>query len=829
MGFFDLFRGKGSAAAEPKTLPPPIVTPAPTSRRPEEVLVTAARLRELPTLRAAMESNKLPPSAPEALARELGISGTPIYFGDVLTESNNRLIHEAAFGHPGSRTWGEYETILLTDPCVQMGIEHNASQLRDAQVDVTPAPEAMMPDRKLAEAQADFVRWNLLEALEPGWPELIQQIVRGSLLNGFSLHERVPDRCEHPLLPNGKGYKLSKLAERLPKSIHPNGWFERDGELAAVQQQGPVNDVSALWVMPLLSAERLLLVTHNRSGNNYLGHSAFRSAWYLCKIREELAKLIGVTLQREGAGVPVAFCTDGNVDLSADQREKFEQLLANLVYHENASVVLPAGWDIKWVFSPGANKGHVVDAYNALGLVILQVVEAQQLALGVNGTGSRSVGEVHSASSDAFVLGIMASVAGVLNGVGARPYTGIAKQIVQWNWGPQPAYPKVSFTPKQAKLAPLDLANALKVARDGKLITVWTIDDENIFRAKVGYPKVTQEQWDNAEKQKQEAAAALAQQMKAGPGGPDDKGDGPPRPFPPKQAAVSDETVRALEALLVRYGSSTTSRAADFVPRRALRPAETFVAWGGIDSFLDTAKERFERGAKPLVVAALTRALPDVKAAMADGVIDHDELADVPLDLGALDAFVAKWMDEVRREGYRQAAGELQRASDARRTRTGASEEEDDFQPEAPAEAPSDQQRLTDAQRKQLMRRIEARLRSQLEDTAIDVERTGGDAAEVVSAVAADQVEAKSLQGDAGMVMTKAFNMGRDEFADEYADSIASVELSSLLDSATCGPCESMDGTEFDFGSDEYERNTPPLRQCDGGNRCRCIYVFNFK
>lgn len=243
VGFFDLFRGKGSAAAEPKTLPPPIVTPAPTSRRPEEVLVTAARLRELPTLRAAMESNKLPPSAPEALARELGISGTPIYFGDVLTESNNRLIHEAAFGHPGSRTWGEYETILLTDPCVQMGIEHNASQLRDAQVDVTPAPEAMMPDRKLAEAQADFVRWNLLEALEPGWPELIQQIVRGSLLNGFSLHERVPDRCEHPLLPNGKGYKLSKLAERLPKSIHPNGWFERDGELAAVQQQGPVNDV----------------------------------------------------------------------------------------------------------------------------------------------------------------------------------------------------------------------------------------------------------------------------------------------------------------------------------------------------------------------------------------------------------------------------------------------------------------------------------------------------------------------------------------------------------------------------------------------------------
>lgn len=808
MGWLDFLRGTAAA-------PPPPALPATEKQRAAERRAVIEGLREHPQLKAAMLANKLAPSTPDQLAREMGISGTTNFLGDILSESNSKLVHQLAFGQPGSRTWGEYETILMTDPAVSMGVEHNASQLRDAQVDVTPAPEEMMKDRELAEKQAAFVRWNLLEALEPGWPEIVQQIVRGVLVPGFSLHERKTERIEHPLLPLGSGYKLAKLKQMLPISIHPNGWLELDGDLVAVRQQGPTNDGSSKWVMPELPADRLLLVTHNRDGNNYLGRSAYRSVWYLCKIREELAKLIGISLTREGAGIPIGYCTDKGVELDPDQRAKLEELLANLVFHENASAVMPAGWDLKWLYSPGANKGHVVDTYNALGLIILQVVEAQQLALGVNGTGSRAVGEVHSASSDAFVLGLMGSVAGVFNGVGNRPYTGIARQIVQWNWGPQPAYPKISFSPKQAKLEPSAYATAIKTLRDAKAITVWTIDDENVSRVKFGHRKVTQDEWDEAEKKAEEASELAKKQLEQqNPGG------GPPRPGekqPPK-----------LLPKAARRGSAQTSAA--FTPHRQLRPSEMFCAWAQMDSYLDTAKERFERGAKPLVTAMLASTLPAVRAAATDGVIDHADIAALPLDTAELSAFIGDWLDGVRREGFRQVSGEKTRAASSLLPRRAAEEEEDDRGPTEDAPDLTDQKRrrILDAQREQLVKRIEARLRADLEDEAIRADITDGRPEKVVSQVISNQVEAKTLQGDAGGVLTRAFNLGREEFAEKYADQVESVELSAVLDDGTCGPCESADGTEFDFGSAEYERNTPPLRQCEGRNRCRCLYVFTF-
>jgi hypothetical protein len=43
---------------------------------------------------------------------------------------------------------------------------------------------------------------------------------------------------------------------------------------------------------------------------------------------------------------------------------------------------MPAAWKIDWVFAPGSNKGHVLDAWNRLGISILEQVQAQQLGKG---------------------------------------------------------------------------------------------------------------------------------------------------------------------------------------------------------------------------------------------------------------------------------------------------------------------------------------------------------------------------------------------------------------------------------------------------------------
>lgn len=768
----------------------------------------------LDAVKKAMDSGKLP--SPQ-VRRELGITGTTNWFGDILAESNSKLIHELAYGQAGTRTWGEYERIFRTDEAVAKSVEFSKAQIRDARPSVEEPPEELMKDRAKAKAITDFVRWNLLHAMSPGLQTVAQQQTEGLLIPGFVLHETVFAQCSTPLLPGGTGYKLAKLAERLPVSIHPtNGWIEKDGELSAVRQQGQLRDGVGFGEV-VIPADSLLLATWNRKGNNYLGFSPFRPTWYHCKIREQLYSIVGISQIRESAGIPIAEVEKG-VKLTQAQQKKLQRLLANLVPHENASAVLPAGVTLKWLFSPGANKGHVMQTIRELGIEIMGQVQAQQMALGLNETGSRSVGEVHDKVADAFALGIIATLESVWNGDGqgyeGRPYTGVIRKLVDMNFGPQEAYPHLTWTLKQAKLKPTDYANAVKTLRDGGVITVHTIEDENAARERVGDRPVTEEEFEEAKKEKAEAAAQMAEQL----GGLQKSGPPAPKPGGGKEKEEAKPPAQAR-----RKG------AGGFQPRRPLRAAELKLELGGMADFFDSQRDYFERNVRPMVVEMLTRTVPDVKAAMKDGLVEHEEIATLPLDMARIERFIGEFLERARGEGWRHVAREAMK--DVQRTRTAAEEEDDTFPPprETPPSPDAETARLLEAQRKRLVRQMEARLRAALEETAIDVARTGGSADEVVADVVSDQVQTSALKGDAGGVLTKAFNMGRAEFAEKYSDSIEAVELSSILDDGTCGPCESMDGTEFEFGSSEYERNTPPLRVCDGRNRCRCLYVFSFK
>jgi hypothetical protein len=778
--------------------------------------LTPGLQKALASVKVAVDGGKLPPAQ---LFGELGISGTTIWAGDVQSESNVDLIHQLAYGRAGSRSWGEWEKLLRTDEAVAKAIEFTKAQIRDARVDVKEASDdsdVSPADRK---RHADFVRWNLLEALEPGWAEVSQQMTGGSLMNGFALHEVVMAPCKHKLLPGGSGYRVAKLAERLPSSIHINGWVEgevplldADGtvvgsgiDLVAIKQWGPK---AGKWFQTELPADKVLLTTWNRSGNNYLGFSAFRSVWYLCKIREHLLKCLAVGSVREAVGVPVA-TMDREVKLTPKSQRALQKFLANLVYHENASAVLPAGVNLSWLYSPAANKGHVLDAWKELGVHVLGQLQAQQMALGVSGTGSRAVGQVHDQVADSFALGVIANITGTINGQGSRPYTGLVRKVVDANFGPQSAYPIVTMTPRQAKLSADLFATAVSTLKTGGAITVWTHDDENTAREKAGLRLVSEEDFEAAEQKKQDMQQQMFDQQQKLGGDPEDPKK--PKPgFPPKKDAAKRKA-RA---------------SAGWQPRRPLRASEQHVDYPSMIDFLDGGKERFERMVKPAVTEMLVAALPDVRTAMKDGRIDSGELASVKLDTSRLEKLIGKFLESCRAEGYRHVGEEMKRS----RKHQGASEEDElDFP--GPAATPPDTQteQLLTTERKRLARKMATRLGDALESTAIDVLRTGGEPEEVVSDVVKDQVESKSLQADAGGVMTRAFNMGREQFADEYGDSIESAELSAVLDDNTCDYCDSMDGTELEMGSSQEESLTPPLRQCEGRGRCRCVKVFNFK
>lgn len=784
--------------------------------------------QQLAAVKRAIDAGKLP--MPE-VRKELGISGTANWFGSPQVEENPELQREQAFGFPGSVEWGRWERAQRTDPAIATALELVTAPLREAEVNVTPASKELMPELwrvterigdktvTLAEAQAAFIKEQLTERIS--WAEFMQQTVRGAIGSGFALHEPVMTNVRSANLvgpAGGSGFGLKKLAERLPSSIHPNGWLERDGELDAIRQHGQLPD--GQWGDVTLPASAVLLNSWNRSGNNYLGFSQFRPVYYLVKARVEIIKTVAISVIREGAGIPIAYTDHPDTDLSKGQQKQLRRLLSNTVVHEHASVVMPPGWKADWLFSPAANKGHVVDVYNAMGLIILQMVSGQQVVLGTGqggAAGNRAVGEVHDAQLAVFVKGVASSIEGVLNGVSERPYTGLAKKLIDPNYGPQAAYPRIGISLKKSRLAPEQLAVAVKTSLDGGALTL-TYDVESTVRDDLGLQPIPREEWEAGKAEKAARAAAMQKAMAGG--SEDDEADDDADKGKPPNRPAEKAPPRKFEA--------------GFTPWRELRASERHTEFSVIDDFVKRARADFERQARPIVGEMLLKVLPEVRAAMGDvkdGLVDHAAIASLPLDSARLEAFVADFIARARTEGRRHLKGERERGKGFAMP-LGFAEEGDDRDPAQSPEADERQERndeLLVAKRKALVRKMQNRLRQRLEDEAINVERTGGEADDVVRGVLDEQFDTGAFKTDAGGVLMTAFNLGRDDFMSRYGEDVEGVELSALLDENTCEHCEDLDGEEFDFGSAGYEENCPPLRGCEGKNQCRCLYVVQWK
>lgn len=776
---------------------------------------------------SAVEATGAAPSTaalPDAFAKpapvvpprgDIGVSGTSNQRGNILSESNLSLIYDAAYGRPGVRDWGEWELIRRTDESVSKALEFVLAPIRDASVSLQEpvdesAPEDKRESDELMQSQMRFIRWNI-DAMEPGWPEFLNQTGGGALMNGFALHELVWDVCEHPDLPGGRGYYIKRLAERLPSSVMQNGWRENpSGELEFIRQQGPKGDK---WVTVDLPVEKVLLNTWNRNGDNYLGFSAFRPVYYLAKIRRELARIIGIQHQRESCGIPIACSTgDNSPELTPEERASLEKFLAVAVYHENSNAIMPKGWKIDWVFAASTNKPTVINAFNELGKMILGQVGAQQLALGVDGTGSRSVGEVHAGSSNNYVQGVVGNIEAVVNGVGSRRYTGLVKKLVDANWGTQKRYPKLKITLKREQLSAPARINAMKAAVDGKLITV-TENDENEVREVLGLSPI-----DAAQRSAElERRAALAPQpgitsKSDEPNGDDDASATPPAAKRPPTGAKMRRSVLSV-----------------YAPRRPLRASERRMDLTAMTKYLDRGREAFEEGVRPLVAELLVRAMPEVKRRMADG--DPSDVGEVSLDMTKVDAFVREYLSSTRGEGYQQVYGEMRRGTgqDVARARADGVATMATKKPE-PGKAREDADSVLNAARKHLTKRMQNRIASDLELAAVDVDRTDGDPSDIVGRVLGRQMDTGAFRNDAGLVLTKAFNVGRDEFAQEYGDRVDSVELSAIMDNNVCVECEELDGSEYDFNSPGHDEHTPPLSSiCLGGDSCRCVLIYNFK
>jgi len=744
----------------------------------------------------------------------VGVSGGGNQLGRLLFEPNALLRDQSGYGRAGTYDVGQWQEISLSNPFVAAGLDFILGPVADARVDVSPAPPGSGVDEATAKAHADFVRWAVTEQFKLSTH--IESAARGFLLSGFALFEPVYRQALRISSPGqavaddeaqtkgaapmtrGLVWVPASLGQRLPNSLDINAWQEdEEGRLTGVVQSG-LRGMGGHWVRPTLDASKVLLYSWKREGNNWAGQSQFRAVWYIAgRIMPLLLKLAGVTVQREGAGLPQVTREDAQApDITPEQRSELMDFMANSSFHEASGIIMPPGWKTEWTYSPGADKTFIIDIWKALGLVVLQQIGAQQLTLGTDSTGSRSVGEVHDARAMAFVRKVLRFLESVLNGDSRESHTGFVRHIVDFNFGPQAAYPRLKLTPQRPEMSPTELATAVNQAKAGGLFTP-TAGDENTFRERAGFAPLTEEERDAA-KQK---AASLAPQIQPG----FDR---------PRMEGADEEEVpkgRQLQASAQRGG---------WAPWRPLRASEARVSFAKLDAYLTAQREVFERRVRPVVVSMLARAGNDVATAMEDGKVRPEEIASIEFDTAALARAVRAYCAEVRKAGGESAALELSKP-----LRAASEEEQDERDDELARQAKDDADELEEAEANRLVRRIVGRTKGELEREAVDALRTGETAMDVLDRAVRRQVESGAFRADAGYVTTKLFSGGRDEVA-RAMGGVASVEYSSLLDSSTCGPCRDADGSTAAFGSPEHDAMVPPNRDCAGGDNCRCLLVF---
>ena len=739
--------------------------------------------------------------------KEQGRVGTFIADGVIDgIEYNQKLNKEAWLGQAGSV--GIVQQMRLTNPQLQalglavklpiIGAEWAIKPVNVDELYIHGSGPKLTQDA--ADEHAAMAKRALFESPTDDW----RSTVRQGLLHidfGFMLFEKVWQ------VADDGAYVLGRLAPRLPQTIEK--WLTKDGQLSGVFQRFWDPDRNT-YGDATIDAENLVLLTHNREGDNYEGVSMYRPIWAINEIKGMLLKLLGIAFEREAMGVPIGVRPDGGT--TDEQDDDVEDLLKDLRGHQKAFGILPHGWSLEWYFNEGGSAAReaILSALRYLDEQTLNAGLAQFLGLGSTATGSRAVAREHI---DLFFLalnGIATDMATPFNGVGRSHTSGVLRQITLLNFGEQAAYPTLVAQAIEAKNLE-DFSSALQ-----KMNQYITVDDvvEEYVRSFMGIPITPVE--DRVERQP-------AVDPNAPPTNPDDKDADPKDDTTEEDDTDQDPSVKA---------SQTAYRFYDQL-ERPLTNAEQHVRFNELIFKLDTAPADLISDMLDVARAGVLRVGNRVQKAIQDGKPDN-----LPKSIpGLLEALESVVLEEVRRTvefGNATVHAEAKRQGRAARldlVRGGPRRFADEVDDTAAAlladyEAHLEVRDLAlQAQAKEVASEAYNRVLNNMRVESMGALRRAANGIDLLTTIPGPT---GFKQGSAGLVAT-ALNLGRDQAAMQLKDQVSMVEFSALMDARTCPSCTTADGAGFAQGSAEHMSHECPFGDCEGGSLCRCILVYTFK
>jgi hypothetical protein len=240
--------------------------------------------------------------------------------------------------------------------------------------------------------------------------------------------------------------RLAELSVRLPSTVEEI-LTERDGSLAGIRQ------TAAPSTQPTIPDEHLVWYAHEREGAAWQGRSLLRPAFGAWLLKHETWRVHATSIRRFGMGVPNVEAPAG---ATPQQVTEAQRLASAARVGNEGGVGLPGGFKLNLT----GLTGSVPDALafiRYLDQQMAQMVLASVLNLDASPNGSRALGET-------FVDLLYLSLDAIADEV-TTAATGLAVQMVGYNWGDDEPAPRVvcSRTGAQPEATAQSVAQLIQV------------------------------------------------------------------------------------------------------------------------------------------------------------------------------------------------------------------------------------------------------------------------------------------------------------------------------------------------------------------------------
>ena len=342
-----------------------------------------------------------------ALFSEMGLSGLR-HFGGRVDDEYDRVFKSLNKRVQTFREMGD-------DPIVASVLQAIKMIIRRASWYMEPGGESDA-DKEAAE----FMN-TCLNDMSQSWADTIDQVL-GCIQYGFYPAEIVYKKREGTKDEGGSKYDDGRIGWRkwvfmAPESLSPGGeWiFDDYGGVQGICQQAP-----PMYKPVTLPIEKCILFRTTTEKGNPEGRALLRSMWIPYWFKKSMEEIEGISAERMGAGFPVIYLGEGTArgGTPGDDLSAAKDMVVNVRADEQMGIVFPypklgmgrEGEGVLFELISPPSKGAVdfhqtITRYSqAMSIVGL----AQFVHLGMNGVGSRALGE---SSSDFFTM----SVSGWLN------------------------------------------------------------------------------------------------------------------------------------------------------------------------------------------------------------------------------------------------------------------------------------------------------------------------------------------------------------------------------------------------------------------------------